>query len=533
MPSLLIAFAVLLFGAVADLWADGERTARCQGRTATLVGSAGADRLRGTNGPDVVVAGAGRDLVQGRGGNDRICGGRGGDRILGGRGVDRLRGEDGRDRIRGGRASDRLMGGAGRDRLVGDRGNDRLRGGAGADFLDSALGDDTLAGGEGADVLIAGLGIDHLFGQAGDDLLRGDFGPDELAGGKGRDVASFAMATPPGPAGLDGVLVELEEGWAIGDGRPDRLRGIEDVGGSAFADVINGDSGDNRIDGGPGPDRLQGGGGRDEMDPGREQVRPRAVAELIGGRAPVLIVTGSRRGDRIGIARSGNGYAVRGAQGASGCRGGVVAVCPTAASLTGLLVFGGPGRDVIRVGSGMPGTLSVRVDGYRGDDRLLGGDGTDVLDGGPGRDSLDGRGGSDAVIARSDGDRVRGGAGSDLLVVADPCEGHRLGGGPGIDSASFSRLYYRNRGTGMRVELGGKAVTRGGRCARPDRILRSVESLEGSWGPDLLIGDGGANTLLGRAGNDLLLGRGGDDRLVGGSGRDRLRGGRGENRYFK
>ncbi|MDQ2629396.1 MAG: hypothetical protein M3Y75_00270, partial [Actinomycetota bacterium] len=118
------------------------------------------------------------------------------------------------------------------------------------------------------------------------------------------------------------------------------------------------------------------------------------------------------------------------------------------------------------------------------------------------------------------------------LVVADPCEGHRLGGGPGIDSASFSRLHYRSRGRGIRAELGGKAVSRGGRCASADRILGSVESLEGSWGHDILIGDRGANTLIGRGGNDLLLGRGGADRLVGGGGRDRLRDGRGDDRRF-
>jgi Ca2+-binding RTX toxin-like protein len=197
-----------------------------------------------------------------------------------------------------------------------------------------------------------------------------------------------------------------------------------------------------------------------------------------------------------------------------------------------MLIFGGPGNDILRVGSGVPPSLQVRIDGYRGADRLIGSEGADVLDGGPGRDSLRGRGGGDAVIARSDGDRVRGGAGSDLLVVADPCEGHHLGGGPGIDSASFSRLHYQSRGRGIRAELGGLAVARGGNCARADHVYGSVESLEGSWGHDILIGDGGANTLIGRAGNDLLLGRGDDDRLIGGGGRDRLFGGPGDNRLF-
>jgi Ca2+-binding RTX toxin-like protein len=246
----------------------------------------------------------------------------------------------------------------------------------------------------------------------------------------------------------------------------------------------------------------------------------------------VLVVTGGSRADRIEVTRHGGSYAVSGAAAGSGCRGEGGRVCRVSGAVTGLLVFGGFGADSVRVGQGVPAAVSVRIDGYRGNDRLTGGEGPDVLDGGPGHDWLRGRGGGDAVIARSGGDRTQGGEGSDLLIVADPCEGHRIGGGPGIDSASFSRLHYGNRERGIRAQIGGRAVTRAARCARADRILGSVESLEGSWGRDVLIGDGGANTLLGRAGPDLLLGQGGDDRLVGGSGRDRLRGGQGDNRRF-
>jgi hypothetical protein len=51
---------VLVLGLAANAWAEGERTARCQGRVATLVGSAGTDHLRGGKGPDVIVAGGDR-----------------------------------------------------------------------------------------------------------------------------------------------------------------------------------------------------------------------------------------------------------------------------------------------------------------------------------------------------------------------------------------------------------------------------------------------------------------------------------------
>jgi len=49
----------------------------------------------------------------------------------------------------------------------------------------------------------------------------------------------------------------------------------------------------------------------------------------------------------------------------------------------------------------------------------------------------------------------------------------------------------------------------------------SVEKIEGSPGPDILIGDDRANTLLGRGG-DMLDGRGGFDRCIAGGGNDRI-----------
>jgi uncharacterized protein (DUF1501 family) len=101
----------------------------CDGQRATIVGTAGADRLRGTKGRDVIAGLGGNDVIIGGGGADTICGGdgndtlrggAGGDRLFGDRGNDRLSGEGGRDRLEGGRGRDQLRGGAGRDRLIRD-----------------------------------------------------------------------------------------------------------------------------------------------------------------------------------------------------------------------------------------------------------------------------------------------------------------------------------------------------------------------------------------------------------------------------
>jgi uncharacterized delta-60 repeat protein len=84
--------------------------ALCAGATATIVGTRGADVLRGTPGADVIAA---------RGGNDRVVGARGNDVVCGG---------GGRDRLSGGRGADVLLAGAGRDRCIGGPARDRGRG---------------------------------------------------------------------------------------------------------------------------------------------------------------------------------------------------------------------------------------------------------------------------------------------------------------------------------------------------------------------------------------------------------------------
>ena len=53
----------------------------CNGRPATVVGTAGDDLLKGTESDDVIVGLAGNDRMVGLGGNDTMCG-RDGDDVL-------------------------------------------------------------------------------------------------------------------------------------------------------------------------------------------------------------------------------------------------------------------------------------------------------------------------------------------------------------------------------------------------------------------------------------------------------------------
>lgn len=88
---------------------------RCAGKEATIIGSPGKDKIRGTRRNDVIVALGGNDVISGLNGNDVICAGAGNDVLSGGRGRDTLRGEAGKDKLVGGPGRDRLVGGAGRD----------------------------------------------------------------------------------------------------------------------------------------------------------------------------------------------------------------------------------------------------------------------------------------------------------------------------------------------------------------------------------------------------------------------------------
>ena len=106
-----------------------------RGRRATIVGTAGRDRLRGTRGRDVIVALGGNDVVRSLAGNDLVCAGTGNDTVFAGDGMDVVFGGLGNDVLFGGSGPDTLRGEAGRDRLVGGLGRDRLLGGPGRDVV--------------------------------------------------------------------------------------------------------------------------------------------------------------------------------------------------------------------------------------------------------------------------------------------------------------------------------------------------------------------------------------------------------------
>jgi uncharacterized delta-60 repeat protein len=91
------------------------KNAKCAGKKATIIGTNGKNKLKGTKKRDVIDALGGKDQVKGLKGNDLICGGKGKDKLLGGPGKDKLLGEAGKDILLGGPGKDKVKGGAGKD----------------------------------------------------------------------------------------------------------------------------------------------------------------------------------------------------------------------------------------------------------------------------------------------------------------------------------------------------------------------------------------------------------------------------------
>lgn len=169
----------------------------------TIVGSGGADTLKGGSGNDVILGRGGPDVANGGPGDDRLMGGSGSDNLSGDGGDDTIIGGRGRDSIEGGLDADLLLGGGGSDTIGGGDGDDRIRGGGGLDVLDGDDGPDTLVGGAGRDNLAGGLGDDNLNGTDRDDNFGGQVGADMLFGGLRPEARPAPVSGNDNPANED------------------------------------------------------------------------------------------------------------------------------------------------------------------------------------------------------------------------------------------------------------------------------------------------------------------------------------------
>ena len=274
-----------------------------------LSGGAGNDRLFGDWGNDTLEGGAGSDLLNGGGGADTAsyaksdaavqvhlgtgtaAGGHaqgdtfsGIEHLEGSPHADTLTGNDGANRLWGGAGADSMDGGAGQDMLwyagsdagvrvslLTGRGNDghaegdtfsNVEGIVGSEHADSlwgSSGNDTLTGGDGDDWLDGDGGDDTLAGGDGNDGLTGGAGADSIDGGDGHDALWYTESDA-------GVHVSLSTGTGSGGhAEGDTFSNVEQVGGSAHADVLDGGASDDWLGGGDGDDTMVGGAGNDGL----------------------------------------------------------------------------------------------------------------------------------------------------------------------------------------------------------------------------------------------------------------------------
>lgn len=153
----------------------------------------------------------------------------------------------------------------------------------GIDWVYSYLADYTLPANVENGRLVGG-GARNLAGNALDNVLQAAPGNNILRGGAGIDTVSYRGAT-----GVTVSLAQTTPQFTTGSGF-DTLLGIENLTGSAGADLLSGHAGDNLLHGGAGADTLRGGDGNDTYvvdDAG----------DVVDETAPVSPLTVSARAD--------------------------------------------------------------------------------------------------------------------------------------------------------------------------------------------------------------------------------------------
>ena len=486
-----------------------------------LSGSAFADTLVGDGNANVLIGAAGNDTLEGAAGADTLMGGAASDTTAGASSMDMasyrlsasaitanltdssqnlgadalgdtyiaikgLIGSDFGDLLVGDNQTNRLEGGAGNDTLVGAGGADTLVGGEGSDWasyasalsaitaslsapggnLGDALGDtytsiENLLGSDFADLLEGDSGKNILVGGKGDDSMVGGGGGDQYVGGDGKDVVDYDKSVLAVQAYLDSTFQQFNSGAAVGDG----YNSIENLVGSAFNDVLVGDSADNALDGGAGDDTLTGAGGGDALN-GGTGIDTASYASAAGA-VTLDLSTGGAAGEA-----KGDSYV----------------------SIENL------------IGSAFA-------------DNITGNGNDNLITGGAGDDSLVGGGGNDTL---------QGGDGDDLLKNSGTGR-HVFEGGLGTNTVSYDGFT-----TAVDVSLSRTDGNSNG--AGGQELFVNIQNLVGSGLADSLTGDGqnnllkagsGNDSLTGLSGRDTLFGEAGDDLLEGGAGGDVLNGGDG------
>ncbi len=392
--------------------------------------------IHGNNSANTIIGTSFADIIRGNGGNDYIDGGDGDDYIDGGSNDDTLK---------GGLGNDQMLGGSGNDWLNGGDGNDSLDGGSGAqDWADfdggAAVNVDLTTGiatGQGTDTI---LNIENILGSSFGDTLKGNALNNRIWGGDGNDtiIATLGVDLLAGDAGVDlisfaqlgsSAIVNLATGTYTSGTASGTLSGIENVTGTALADTIVGDAGDNLIDGGNGSDNLNGGAGIDTYSFSGTVGAPYNQGAFINLTTGIATTYGAT--DTItnfeNVTASDFSDSITGNAGNNVLHGGGSSDALYATQGIDVLDGDVGANDTVYF-TNQPGvTASLATGTYAFDannygtmlniDHVVGGAGADRLTGDAAANKLDGGAGADILAGGLGNDQLWGGAGSDRLIA--------------------------------------------------------------------------------------------------------------------
>jgi Ca2+-binding RTX toxin-like protein len=351
-----------------------------------------------------------------------------GDNLLSGRaGADILRGQGGDDVLVAGAAGptgapDQMFGGDGDDRFVIGASAFFADGGAGSDLLDFSGGSDPAEGG-GRTLAVS---VDLAAGSVSREVEAGRVVWAEGGGSAPRSfegqsisptdvlradplyahsAADLSLSLPTGEEEGDGIpsfAIEVETNAQSLPVERGAFTLIEDVRGTASADVLRGDGEANRLEAGAGDDELEGRGGNDQIDGGDGE--------------DTAVYSGDFSDYRIEL-RTG-----------------------------GITVSDKRGIDGVDTLQGIE--LLAFADGVRFSDDLevvgdfvniVGTPDPDELAGGLRSDNIDALGGDDTIMASVENDQIDGGEGEDTIVYSGDQSSYTLTLSPTVTTISDRR----------------------------------------------------------------------------------------------
>ena len=463
-----------------------------------LIGGANNDNSWGTDGENSFWGRGGNDLLDGRGGDDKLYGEAGNDTLIGGAGADILVGGDGDD------LADYSSSTAGVTVNLGT--GVGIGGDAEGDKLSSI---ENVTGSKFNDILTGDAGANTLLAGEGDDVLVGSGGGDIMDGGAGVDAADYSKSTA-------GVSVSLATGLgASGFAEGDKLVGIENLIGSAFADTLTGDANANSLKGGAGNDVLVGSGGGDVMNGGEGIDK----ADYSNSDAAVIVnlTTG------VGVGGLAQGDTLISIENLTGSNFNDVLTGDAGANF----LMGGAGNDILAVS--------------RGSDTLNGGEGVDTADYALSTGAIVASlvaGTATGIGSKADklisienfigskyGDTITGDAGANILSSGEGND-HFFGsgGGDNFDGGTGKDWIDYRSSTAVNVNL--KIGVGTGGLAEGDKYS-NIENIRGGAGDDTLIGDDTANVIYAGKGSDRVEAGGGNDMIYTAGGYDTVDGGAG------